>query len=506
MKKSTLIAMTFAATCLGAVPAVADESPAWLEDSGLKVAPKNPEFERYIQDPEFFESRRATGDGQPLGLIPEPMQLPPTKTPNDPESRATTLPQKFDLRRSTPVGVTPVRNQGPCGSCWAFGTIGSLESYLKFKRGLNRDYSEADLNENHGFDFPVCQGGNASMTTAYMSRWSGPILEVDAPYPYWVGATQSDAYDMVDNIDMDADAFEVRSAPGVDPAYHIQNVWYLVTASHPMTLAERNLLKSAVYSNGAVNVSYFHDNAYYDSSNRSFYNTSNTNTNHSVTLVGWDDTFDKRKFKTPAPGNGAFIIKNSWGTEWGDSGYFYISYYDKSLRGNAQFLNAEPVSNYSRIYQYDPLGWVSSYGYDSDSAWFSNLFMASRNASRIKAVSFYTPVSNSEYLIHVYSNPNTGDPNSGTLVSSKTGKLPRAGYNTVLLPSIVDVIPDKPFSVVVKLRTPNYHYPIPAEYAYAGYTSAASSAPGQSYTSRDGLSWYSAGYNFNVALKALAVQ
>jgi hypothetical protein len=262
-------------------------------------------------------------------------------------------------------------------------------------------------------------------------------------------------------------------------------------------------------SNGGVNIHYYHNNLYYNSTNKSFYNTTNPGTNHSVTVVGWDDSFLRTRFNTAAPGNGAFILKNSWGTAWGDRGYFYMSYYDKSLHMGAQFYNAEPVTNYTRVYQYDPLGWVSSYGYtsgDKTLAWISNIFMASINATKIKAISLYTPVSNSTYTLYVRSNVTPDNPMSGTQVAIKTGTIPRAGYNTIPLTTIGTVAANKPFSVVVKLKTPSYNYPIPAEEAVEGFSTAASSAPGQSYFSQNGVSWGSAGAYFNVALKALAVR
>lgn len=52
---------------------------------------------------------------------------------------------------------------------------------------------------------------------------------------------------------------------------------------------------------------------------------------HEITIVGWDDNYSKDNFSVTPPGNGAFLVKNSWDVDWGDSGYFYISYYDKSL-------------------------------------------------------------------------------------------------------------------------------------------------------------------------------
>ncbi|MDR3553656.1 MAG: lectin like domain-containing protein [Syntrophobacteraceae bacterium] len=121
---------------------------------------------------------------------------------------------------------------------------------------------------------------------------------------------------------------------------------------------------------------------------------------------------DKTNFSTPAPGNGAFIAQNSYGINWGERGYFHMSYYDTSLVLGAQFYNVESSVNYTRIYEYDPYGRTSSYG-NGDTGWFANIFMASANASTIKAVSFYTPVPASTYSMWVYSNVTPGQPRSG---------------------------------------------------------------------------------------------
>src|SRR5690606_5782174 len=109
---------------------------------------------------------------------------------------------------------------------------------------------------------------------------------------------------------------------------------------------------------------------------------------HAITLVGWDDNYPRTKFTYLPPGNGAFLAKNSWGSDRGYGGYFWISYYDTFLgregsvgtpltlsilyNPNSAF-NASPLSTYDYIYQYDPLGWTSStYGgtYPAETAWY----------------------------------------------------------------------------------------------------------------------------------------
>ena len=137
-----------------------------------------------------------------------------------------------------------------------------------------------------------------------------------------------------------------------------------------------------------------------------YYYNGTTDVNHAICIVGWDDNYDKNNFLNGAPANGAFIIRNSWGSYWGDNGYFYVSYYDKYLGNsdkNVVFMNAEPTSNYDNIYQYDPLGAVGYYGYDSNVGWFSNVFTA-KNNELLKASSFYVLKANSAYELYVYLN------------------------------------------------------------------------------------------------------
>jgi hypothetical protein len=109
------------------------------------------------------------------------------------------------------------------------------------------------------------------------------------------------------------------------------------------------------------------------------------------------------------------------------------------------------VTKYTRIYQYDPLGWTGSYGWQrSTTGWFANIFMASANAATIGAVGFYTPVPNSTYAVRIYSNVTPGAPRSGTQVgATKRGTIAKPGYHTIRLDPAT-VAAHKPFSVVVR--------------------------------------------------------
>src|SRR5690606_15937937 len=118
-----------------------------------------------------------------------PVNLPEPATPEGSHlvrASGSNLPPVYDLRNEGKV--TTAKNQGRDGSCWAFSTIASLESYILGKEGKTYDFSENNMKNlvtssyPQGFDLTPSEGGNALISTAYLSRWSGPVDESQDPY------------------------------------------------------------------------------------------------------------------------------------------------------------------------------------------------------------------------------------------------------------------------------------------------------------------------------------
>lgn len=469
------------------------DQAAQLEPA-LSEAPINPAFLRYFQGGKVVGKTESDGENQAAGLVPSPVDrshLTGKKIKSTQLLGAAPAPT-YDLR--TLQQVTPMRDQKDCSVCWAFASIGSLESNLRRIDPLTQsDFSENNMKnllsngDPSGYDRSFCDGGNSDMATGYLARWSGPVNETDDPYSTKSGVSPT--------------ALSARK--------HVQEVLVLPDKNDPL---DNDLIKQEVMQYGGVYTSYYatSDTAYWNSATNSFYYNGSATSNHAVVIVGWDDNYSRTNFATEPAGNGAFIVRNSWGSNWGQGGYFYASYYDSKFgKDNAVYVSAESPTNYSRVYQYDPLGMTVSSGFGTTTAWFANVFTAAAT-ERLAAVSFYTTDLNCSYEIRAYTGV-SDIPTSGTsAIPVVSGSLSLPGYHTITLPTPTTLTAGQKFSVVVKVTTSGYTYPIPFEKNYSGYSSKATASAGQSYISSNGTSWTDAtsssgNNNRNVCLKAFTI-
>jgi len=455
------------------------------ESGVFPTAPLNPAFVEYMEKVKAGQVSAQTAGTYGLGHVPAPFDASRLKgksiIPGDQVS-VMAYPAIYDLRA---LGrVTSVKNQGSYGTCWAFATYGSLESWLLTSEGMpERDFSENNMANLHGFDSSLGgfvdpnKGGNGLMATAYLARWDGPVYETDDPYGY-PGASSG---------------AETRQR-------HVQNVIILPPRSSP---TDNDNIKYAVTNYGAVSTSMYMDYlTYYNGTYYSYYYAGSEYSNHGVAIVGWNDNFSRHHFNTTPPGDGAFIVKNSWGTSFGESGYFYVSYYD--LIGadwlSFAFNNAELVTNYSSKYEYDPLGLVGettpaylktqlagagvpSFITDTiytDRIRFANIFTATDDQN-ITAVSFYALNLPMDYTITVRTGVTAGVPESGSVATTKSGSVTSFGYQTVVLDTPVPVTAGEKFSVVIRLTVSSDSPAVALEGPSTGYSGATANA-GESFT------------------------
>ena len=269
----------------------------------------------------------------------------------------TDLPEKFDLRDWG--WVTPVKDQGDMGACWAFGTMAALESALLKATGIQYNLSENNLQNiilrysKYGVS-DLYEGGRPADAIRYFTCWLGGF-----PSKY-------DEYDEYGKV-----------SPLIDTGenIHVQDVVLIPTFNDRLY---DDYIKETLIKYGAVTLSfgaYMDDMSYFDPSSATYYAYNNEHRSyHAVAIVGWDDNFSKEKFPTAPPGDGAWICKNSWGKEWGDNGYFYISYYDQTIFNHSSscaFI-INNTENYTKNYQTEMGGSVKqeSFVYDKYYNWY----------------------------------------------------------------------------------------------------------------------------------------
>jgi C1A family cysteine protease len=357
---------------------------------------------------------------------------------------AISYPASYDLL--TGGYVTPVKNQGGCGSCWAFATYGSLESAILKEGGPARDLSENNLKNDHRFDWGPCYGGNASISQAYLSRGDGPVDEADDPYHAW----------------------DDRPSPGGPAQYYVRESLIFDTDAE---------IKSALMNYGALFTYMTWVDSSYRASDATYYYNDSKGMGHAATIVGWDDAR-----QTAAPTPGAWLIKNSWGTYSHDGGYFWLSYADRTGGKRAMsFCGFANPDEYSRIYYHDEFGNVSSV----NTPYAVNAFTPVANEP-LKAVQFFTMADRANYDIRVYGTFSGGT--LSNLLAEATGTEAYAGGHTVDLPAEVPLTTGKTFYVYLAISNGGA-YPQSIDYRVEGYDSASTASPGQSYYSFDGTTW-----------------
>lgn len=278
-----------------------------------------------------------------------------------------------------------VYNQGNSPTCWAFAST-SLFEYLVDKKTnvTTTSFSVEHLIEkmsyvgNCGFLAEEKGGAVTAYSAGYYVAGYGPVNSVDYPW-------------LDDNL----------LYPGYDfgrAEYRAKNIDYINAVRNDdgtMSDITNQYIKQSVYENGAVLSSMYSDgqptssgSKYLASDNKSYYVYDKSNgTNHAVLIVGWDDNWSKENFKVHPKEDGAWLVRNSRGNDFGDNGYFWISYEDLVLIPRYTICDYEKVKSYTNIYNPDESGATNVVGSASPQTGFVNVFEMDSN-EKLKEVTF----------------------------------------------------------------------------------------------------------------------
>ena len=369
------------------------------------------------------------------------------------------LPTKFSLYEQE-CGPE-VRKQGNQDTCWAFASVSGLESSLKPEEDIV--FSANHMVQQNSYAAGPEDGGEYTMSMAYLLGYQGPVTEAQDPY----GSV---------------------SSASLSPVKHVQEIQIIDSKT-------LDGIKEAVFLYGGVQSSIYNDlrnkdseSPYYNRDTNSYCYIGTAKPNHDILIVGWDDDYPKENFTEELEGNGAFLCLNSWGEEFGEDGLFYISYYDTNIGiHNVVYTGIEDIDNYDHLYQTDKCGFVAQIGYGQDTAYGANVYQAGEKED-LSAIGFYATGHGTAYELFLVRNFQSKE-DLQHMESLGTGTLGNAGYYTIRLDKPVELDDNEFYAVAVALTTPGSDRPLAVEYQVDRMTENVVLSDGQGYVSMNGVFW-----------------
>lgn len=387
------------------------------------------------------------------------------------------LPEKFDLRDINNTNyVTSVKSQKG-GTCWAHSVCACMEGnllmtglwnsinkqeepnlaeyHLDWWNGFN-DFFNGDESSSEGL--VVHNGAQCRIAAAYLSRGEGAV------FSQWA------------NDAGEQDAVWYSDAPNrFDETYELFYPNHIEIYDIGQNLENIDLIKSKIMEHGPLTMVFRADTSLLTDDFVHYQPPSNTDPpNHNVVLIGWDDAKE-----TQAAENGAWLCKNSWGSGWGNNGYFWISYFDKYCgheydgdEWTASFLEVEPLS-YGNIYYHDYHGWQEDFNLSTEAF---NAFIASEDEV-LSAVSFFTCDNDVEFNVKIFDTFKDGELTNE--LCNQRGSIEFKGFHTIELDHSVALKKNDDFFIYLSLSQGG----IPYDHSTNiwGFNILSKANPGESY-------------------------
>ena len=376
--------------------------------------------------------------------------------------------------------VTSVKNQYATNSCWTFATNSLLEttaiveglgtydlSERQLEYGITRN-AFTDKTKSDGLNRNLDEGGNSFYSSTLYFRHEGPILESTFKFVSPHAKIASSQYPTSQAV-LDVDTF----------SYEYFSAYSACTAD------QINAIKNRIVKYGSAGASMYYDNSYLNGGKYYYYGGSGAS-NHAVVIVGWDDSIATSNFKNSPSTKGAWIVKNSWGTSFGENGYLYISYGDTKICSNSYNYSGVSINDYN--YSYYSSEFMSGYNVTLGS---TTNYMSTKFTKKGSATEYLDKVSVEVIAGNVYE-VYISTKNSITDTSTWT----KLGGGTALYDGIVSVKFDPitisgDYTIIVKRTGSGYFLPLmcksgssSSKYYYASISS------GTNFYSADTKAWY----------------
>ena len=375
------------------------------------------------------------------------------------------LPSRYSLLDEGQL--TDAKDQGSSGNCWAFPPLTALESCILKIANVTYDFSEENIknlmttysvygwNNYNWAPIRTNDGGINEMALGYLLSWLGPINEDDDPYD--AASTLSHVFDSI---------------------VHVQNVAFLSRDNY----TDNDGIKKALVEYGAVVTPMCFLNSYFNTKTNAYCCVDSKSRNHAVAIIGWDDNYSKSNFRNSdkIEGDGAWIVRNSWGSNWGDNGNFYVSYYDQTLaKPNSEvslaFILNDTVK-FDKNYQYDIPGRTDYLYNTTSSVIYKNVF-TSTDDEFLAAVSTYFEKTTNWTVSIIVNNESK---------AIKSGNF-NPGYYTINLNEMVPLKKGDVFEVIFNITVDgNAGFPISEKVMANNFINRS----GISYASWDGETWF----------------